>query len=178
VINILGMAGAGKSTQGKLLAKKLNCAWESSGDLVRDKLSGQSREDMLSGKLIDDQTILDLLAREFKKMKVDSQEFVFDGFPRSLAQAKWLVSNVKKGSIMMTAIIHLTAHREVALARLSQRSRKDDTQEAIARRVADYEHTILPILDYLKAAGMPVYDIDGDGTINEVEAKIHKKLGI
>lgn len=172
------MAGAGKSTQGKLLSKKMGWAWESSGDLVRDRLTGQARKDMLAGKLVDDQTILELLKREFKMMQVDSQEFVFDGFPRSLSQAKWLVQNVKTGNIMMTAIIHLTAHKEVALARLSQRSRKDDTEEAIARRVADYEQTILPILKYLRSAGMPVYDVNGDGTIEEVEANIHKALGV
>jgi adenylate kinase len=172
------MAGAGKSTQGKLLAKRLGCPWESSGDLHREKLAGKDRDDMLSGKLTTDEVTLSLLEKEFKKMNVDSEEFVFDGFPRSLKQAEWLVDKVKAGEIKVTAIIHLTAHRDVALARLAQRSRKDDTDSAIARRVADYEETILPILDYLRKVGMPVYDVDGDGTIKEVESNIHAALGV
>jgi adenylate kinase len=177
VINILGMAGSGKSTQGKLLAERIGCVWESSGDLHRKKLTGQAREDMLSGKLIKDETTLALLEREFKKMQVDRKEFVFDGFPRSLRQAQWLVENVKNGKIKMTGIIHLVAHKEVALERLMHRSRKDDTELAITQRLSDYEQTILPILDYLKSEGMPVFDIPADDPIKDVESKIDKALG-
>ncbi|MDB5160993.1 MAG: adenylate kinase [Candidatus Saccharibacteria bacterium] len=172
------MAGSGKSTQGKLLAERIGCIWESSGDLHRKKLTGPAREDMLSGKLIRDEVTLAFLAEEFEKMHVDGTEFVFDGFPRSLKQAEWLVDNVRNGKIKMTGIIHLVAHKEIALERLMHRSRKDDTEPAIARRLSDYEQTILPILDYLRSEGMPVFDIEADDSIKEVELKIDEALGV
>jgi adenylate kinase len=178
VINILGLAGSGKSTQGKLLADKLGCEWESSGDLHRKKLKGKERQNMLDGKIITDEVTIKLLAEEFQHMKAGSREFVFDGFPRSVGQARWLAAEVKAGNIMMTAVVHLVAHDYVARERLLHRGRKDDTESAIERRFADYQKTILPIISYLKSQNMPVFEVNADGTIEEVSRQINEYLGI
>jgi adenylate kinase family enzyme len=66
-----------------------------------------------------------------------------------MAQAKWLVNKVKNGEVMMTALIHLNASKEVTKERLLSRGRPDDYEDAINERFHEYEKVIVPILKYL-----------------------------
>jgi adenylate kinase len=178
VINILGVAGSGKSTQGMLLAERLKCPWVSIGQLLRQKLEGDAREDMLQGKIINDEITLGVLKEDLVAQNAATDEVVLDGFPRTMSQAEWLAGEVEAGNIKMTGIIHLVADKNVAMDRLLQRGRRDDTEEAIHQRFSAYHQTIIPILDYLKSRGLPIYDIDADLSIPEVEKEVDKALGI
>jgi adenylate kinase len=178
VINVLGLAGSGKTTQGQLLAKKLNCPWISMSDLLRAKGDESVQADIQAGRIVDDRITLAVLDEDLKAKQADKKECIVDGWPRAINQANWLIDKAKKGEIMITAILHLRADNQIARQRILKRHRKDDTEQAINQRFKDYHQTILPILDHLQSSGLPVVEINADAGIDEVERQIDKALGI
>lgn len=171
----MGVAGAGKSMQGRRLADEKGLPWLSTGEFLRMLISGQKRLDMLAGKLLNDQEMIELVQKIFSI--IDSrEEFVLDGFPRTVAQADWLINQVKHGQLAVTAVIHLTATEEVVSERLLKRGRQDDTAEAIRERFTEYEKSIKPILEEFKKAGVRVVDVDGDKSPEDVHDTIAASL--
>ena len=171
----MGVAGAGKSMQGRVLADELGLPWLSTGEFLRMLISGDVRREMVSGKLLDDEEIIRLVQKIFTVVDTD-QEFILDGFPRTAGQADWLLSQVKHGQLSVTAVIHLEATKEVVKQRLLKRGRQDDTEKAIEERFEEYEKNILPILQQFREAGVPVCDIDGDKSVVEVHDAIQAAL--
>jgi adenylate kinase len=161
MIILMGVAGGGKSTQGRLFADEHGYAWISTGELFRVLVTGERRREMLEGKLLDDQEVIELVDRTLKLIDLD-QEFLLDGFPRTKVQADWLLGEVKAGRLNLTAIFNLTASREVVKKRLLARGRQDDTNEVIETRFKEYENSTLPMVDYFRESGSAVYDIDAD----------------
>lgn len=155
----MGVAGSGKSMQGRLLADELGLPWLSTGEFLRMLISGEQRQDMVAGKLLDDQQIIALVQKIFHLINTE-QEFVLDGFPRSTAQADWLLGQVKHGQLKISAVIHLQASLEIVQKRLMSRGRPDDTAKSISERFDEYDKAIKPILTHFKEAGIPVCDID------------------
>lgn len=175
MIIFAGVAGSGKSLQGKLLADRLGLPWLSTGEFLRMLISGERRKDMLAGKLLEDQEIIALVQRMFAVVDV-SNEFVLDGFPRTVAQADWLLNQAKHGQLKITAVIHLTASEGAVRKRLLERGRQDDTESAIAERFKEYNESIRPILNDFKDAGVKVFDIEGEQSVEDVHASIKKAL--
>lgn len=171
MIVFMGVAGAGKSVQGRRLADEMGLPWLSTGEFLRMLISGDKRKQMLSGQLLGDEEIISLVQKVFAVVDVE-HEFVLDGFPRSVGQADWLLNQVKYGQLDVTAIIHITASEKVVEERLLSRGRQDDHQEAISARFAEYRETILPILDQFKQANVAVFDINGDRSEDEVHDDI------
>lgn len=170
-----GVAGSGKSVQGRMLADERALPWVSTGEFLRMLISGEKRKDMLAGKLLEDKEIINLIRKIFTIVDT-TQEFVLDGFPRTLAQADWLLSQVKHGQLQITGVIHLTASKKGVRDRLLSRGRLDDTVEAINTRFKEYEREILPILDHFRSINVPVYDINGEQEIFKVHKDISKAL--
>jgi adenylate kinase len=175
MIIFMGVAGSGKSMQGRLLADTEGLPWLSTGEFLRMLIAGEERKDMLAGKLLDDEEIIGLVQKIFTVIDVE-EEFVLDGFPRTVGQADWLLNQVKYGQLDVTAVIHLTASEQAVLERLLSRGRLDDTQEAISERFQEYEQAIKPILDQFKSAGIPVLDINGEQSVEAVQADITRAL--
>lgn len=171
MIIFMGVAGSGKSMQGKMLADELALPWLSTGEFLRMLISGDKRKDMLHGHLLEDQEIIALVQKIFTIID-PSEEFVLDGFPRTVAQADWLLNQVKHGQLGITAVIHLTASEAVVRERLKGRGRQDDTDEAIAERFKEYEEAAKPILEHFRTANIPVHDIDGEAKVSEVHTQI------
>lgn len=171
MIIFMGVAGAGKSMQGRRLADELGLPWVSTGEFLRMLISGEPRKDMVSGKLLEDEEIIRLVQRIFTVVDTE-EEFILDGFPRTSGQADWLLSQIKHGQLDLTALIHLKATKEVVKERLLSRGRQDDTPEAISERFDEYEQNIVPILAQFKEAAAKVVDIDGDKPENEVHDAI------
>lgn len=171
MIVFMGVAGAGKSAQGRALADELGLPWLSTGEFLRMLISGDPRKDMVSGKLLEDDEIIRLVQKIFTVVNTE-EEFILDGFPRTSGQADWLLGQVKHGQLSLTAVIHLTASEDVVRKRLLERGRQDDTEEAIAARFTDYRQNILPVLEQFKAAGIKVCDIDGGKSVAEVHDAI------
>lgn len=175
MIIFMGVAGAGKSRQGRVLADELGLPWLSTGEFLRMLISGEERNDMVAGKLLDDEEIIRLVQKIFTVIDTE-EEFILDGFPRTPGQADWLLSQIKHGQLNLTAVIHLTATKEVVKQRLLQRGRQDDTDEAIEARFNEYENHIVPILNQLREAGVKVCDIDGDRAVTQVHDDIKATL--
>lgn len=175
MIIFMGVAGAGKSMQGRKLADDMGYPWLSTGEFLRMLISGERRKDMLNGKLLEDQEIIGLIRKIFTVVDTN-QEFVLDGFPRTVAQADWLLSQVKHGQLQVTGVIHIIASEESVRQRLLERGRPDDYHEAISERFKEYEQAIKPILEHFKRANIPVYDIDGERSVEAVNASITEVL--
>ena len=179
MIIILGIAGSGKTTQGQLLAKYLNCPWLSTGQILRDKVKDPAViQKMMAGEVLDDNILLPLLDAELKRLDASHQELVLDGSPRTMQQAEWLSGKAKDGEIKFTAVVHIVIDEETVKKRLLARRRPDDHQAAIAERFLEYEQAIKPILSYLKSQALPVHDIDGTPAPEVIADKIHKILGV
>jgi adenylate kinase len=159
MIILMGVAGAGKSMQGKILADEHGYAWISTGEILRVLVTGKRRQEMLQGKLLSDEEMINLMDKVLELIDTQ-QEFVLDGFPRTIPQADWLLEQVHKGRFALSAVVHLAASEEVVRARLLDRARPDDTEEAIAKRFSEYNSVTLPILEHLEREGAKVCKIN------------------
>ncbi|GAC1388326.1 MAG: adenylate kinase [Candidatus Saccharimonadales bacterium] len=177
MIIFMGVAGSGKSLQGKLLADQLGLPWLSTGEFLRMLVAGDRRKQMLAGELLDDQEIIGLVRKIFTIIDTN-HEFVLDGFPRTTAQADWLLNQVKHGQLKINGVVHLLADEEIVKQRLLGRGRPDDHNEAIAERFLEYEEAAKPIIEHFKAAGVPVYDIDGQADVGKIHDEIVHALNI
>lgn len=175
MIIFMGVAGSGKSIQGRLLADELGLPWLSTGEFLRMLISGKRRKEMLAGKLLEDQEIIALVQKIFNLIDT-RQEFVLDGFPRTSKQADWLLNQVKHGQLTITAVIHLVASTDTVYARLLERGRQDDSKEAITERFKEYKETALPILEHFEKAGIPVCSVDGERSVPEIHESIKALL--
>jgi len=161
VILVMGVAGAGKSVLGRRLADELGLPWLSTGEFLRMLVTGQRRREMLAGKLLDDAEMIALADRIFRIIDT-REEFILDGFPRTVFQAEWLIAQHKAGLLKISYIIHLEASEEVVAKRLLGRGRPDDTEESIAKRFAEYQSVTLPILQDYESKGLKVNHVNGE----------------
>jgi adenylate kinase len=173
MILLSGVAGAGKSMQGKILADEHGYAWISSGEIFRVLVTGKRRQEMLEGKLLSDDEVIRLFDKVFELIDTN-EEFVLDGFPRTIPQVDWLLDQVHKGRLTLTAVIYLAASEDVVRERLMRRGRQDDTEESIAQRFEEYRTMTVPILEHFKKEGVPICDIDASRSLREVHDAILK----
>ena len=176
LIIVLGLAGSGKSTQGKLLADSTGYKWLSTGVILRKNMSDEHKEEMLAGKVLDQQEVIDILAPELNLGSDQTTEIILDGFPRGVEQAQWLVDQRNNNLLVIESVIHILAHEKVVKERLLERGRQDDNEKAIDTSFDEYEHTIKPILDLFKSAGASVVEINGEQSIKAVHRQIVEKL--
>lgn len=167
----MGVAGAGKSVQGKLLAEKLGYEWVSTGELLRSSLNKEHRQEMLEGKLLDDQEIIDVIRQFFSDVS-PGQECILDGFPRTLVQANWLLEQ----HFNIQAVVHLKVPKDIVKERLLKRGRPDDNEESIDMRFKEYEKHTLPIIGRFKQRNLPVFEIGGEGDIGQVHEQILRNV--
>lgn len=177
MIILLGVAGSGKSTQSKMLAESNGLRSLSIGELLRSKITDFRRDQMLAGKMLNDNEVIDILLPELIRLG-DMPELILDGFPRSIYQANWLLSLLKKDLLKISYVVHLKAHKSIVKERLLVRARPDDYQEAIAERFYEYEHTIKPILAKLKSSSINIIEVQADKSADEVHKEIISKLNI
>lgn len=173
MIILMGVAGSGKSMQGKILADEHGYAWISTGEILRVLVTGKRRQEMLQGKLLSDEEMINLMDKVLDLIDT-KQEFVLDGFPRTVPQTDWLLKQVKEARFELSAVIHLAASEEVVQSRLLDRARPDDTKEAIAERFREYRAVTVPIIAHLKDMGARVCDIDASQDIRHVHDAILK----
>lgn len=166
-IILMGPVGSGKTTQADILSKELGLPHIQTGEIYRkiateNSYIGKKIKTILdAGDLIDDETTFEVIDKHLKEITGD---FVIDGFPRTLVQAKKEIFDVDK-------VFYIKISDKEALKRLLLRKRDDDTPEIIAERLKAYHQETEPILKYYKNQGKLV-EIDGEGNIEEVYDRI------
>ena len=185
-IFILGPQGSGKGTQAKLLADKLGFLFWDTGAVLRKNAdmvtsSGERAGDILrTGRLFTDDELLSVVKGELETLPRD-RGIVFDGIPRRIGQAEFLLKLLQSFGKKDFATIFLDVPKEESLKRLLLRwekeGRSDDTRQAIERRLEEYENNTVPMLDLLREC-TEFFTIDGRPSIEEVTKSIGKALGI
>ncbi len=183
---LFGPPGAGKGTQAKYLVKKLNGIQISTGDMLRDEIKKDSDigkkiiNDMNDGKFVNDEIVNKLIENAiFDKTK--KNRLIFDGYPRSLSQAKNLDFLLNSSNQKIDLIFFLNVNKKTIIKRIEKRKiiekRTDDDLETILKRYDTYMETTKPVLDfYSKNSNFHV--IDGSLEIKEITMKIDSFLNV
>lgn len=169
MIIILGMAGAGKSTQCRKLMTNGAYQWLAVGELLRTLETGMARAEMMHGHVLNDDIVTPIVRAELIRMG-DNPEILLDGCPRTIGQAQWLTTDVETPKV--SKIIHMVVDDETALNRLMHRGREDDTEDAMRLRFAGYHRDIGHVLDVFRSAGVMVCEVDASQEENRVYEEI------
>ena len=185
-IILFGPPGAGKGTQSQYLVKKLNGFQISTGDMLRNEIKINSNigkkifQDMNDGKFISDKIVNDLI----QNIVFDTEKkgrLIFDGYPRSLSQAKKLNLLLENSNQKIDFIFFLNVNKETIIKRVEKRkileNRSDDNLETILNRYDAYMKTTKPVLDFY-SKNSNFCEIDGTLKIDEITSKIDAFLNV
>ena len=179
-IILFGPPGAGKGTQAKYLVTKLNSFQISTGDMLRNEIQNDTEigkmiiNDMNEGKFISDE-IVNKLIKNVVQDPQKKNKLIFDGYPRSLSQAKNLDILLEHSKQKIDFIFFLNVDKETIITRIKKRKvlekRSDDDLDTILKRYDTYMKTTKPVLDfYTKNSNF--YEIDGSQKIDQITNKI------
>ena len=185
-IILFGPPGAGKGTQARYLVKKLNSFQISTGDMLRDEIQNDTEigkkiiNDMNDGKFVNDEIVNELIKKAiFNPQKKDN--LIFDGYPRSISQAKNLDNLLKDSHQKIDFIFFLNVNKDTIIKRVEKRKilekRSDDDSSTLIKRYETYMETTKPVLDFY-SKNTNFYEIDGDLEINEITAKIDAFINV
>ena len=185
-IILFGPPGAGKGTQSKHLVNKLNSFQISTGDILRDEIKKdtdigkQIINDMNEGKFVSDE-IVNKLIKNHMNDPLKKEKLIFDGYPRSLSQAKNLDLLLNNSNQKINFIFFLNVDKDTIIKRIEKRKilekRSDDDLKTILKRYDTYMETTRPVLDYY-SKNPNFYEIDGALEIDEITAKIDAFLNV
>jgi adenylate kinase len=180
LIVFIGPPGSGKGTQAKQLLAHLGIPHLSTGELLRAAKQADSQLGRLAsqymdhGRLVPDPLVLAMVGEKLNEPQF-AKGCLFDGFPRTLQQAKSLDESLAQRGTPLNMVLELVADENELVARMLKRAaaekRVDDTPETIAQRLEVYRKQTAPLLDYYRSQGKLV-SIDGMGTPDEVFARI------
>ena len=183
---IFGPPGAGKGTQSNNIVKKFNLYQISTGDLLRDEVKNQTDlgkdiENIISkGDFATDEIVNELI----KKAIYDSNKknkLIFDGYPRSLNQAKNLNLLLSNTNQKIDFIFFLNVNKDTIIKRIEKRKmlekRSDDNLNTILKRYDTYMETTRPVLDFY-SKNRNFYEINGDEEIHVISSKIEHILSV
>ena len=185
-IILFGPPGAGKGTQSKYLEKKLNNFQVSTGDMLRDEIKKETEigkkiiSYMDDGKFVDDEIVNKLM----KNVIFDPQKkgkLIFDGYPRTLDQAKNLDMWLSESNQKLDFIFYLNVNKDKIVKRIEKRKiiekRSDDDLKTILKRYDTYMETTKPVLNYYSNKSN-FNEIDGGLEIAEITNKINSILKV
>lgn len=176
MILMMGSAGAGKSLQGHQLADQYGYAYISTGEIFRVLITGKRRNEMLQGKLLSDDEVINVIDKVLDLIDTKDQ-FLLDGFPRTKPQVDWLLEQHKAGRLPLPTVINLEVTEDVIRERLQKRGRLDDNEEAITYRFQSYQAVTRPLLEYMQKKGFEVIDIDANRDPQAIHRDILRALG-
>ena len=181
---LLGVQGSGKGTQAKRIASDYGLAHIATGDILRAAMAegtplGQRVKPIYdAGELVPDDLMIELI-RERLQSADTGNGFILDGFPRTMAQADALDEMLSEIDRPLAVVFELQVPLDVAIERLSKRAveegRRDDTPDAIAKRIELYNQETAPLVSHYRLAGNLV-GIHGDRPATEVFAEIQDAL--
>ena len=185
-IILFGPPGAGKGTQSKYLVNKLNNFQVSTGDILREEIKkntaiGQKiKNSMNEGKFVSDEIVNSLI----EKIIYDSQKkdkFIFDGYPRSLSQAKYLNLLLDNSNQKIDHIFFLNVNKDTIIERIEKRkileNRSDDNTDTILKRYDTYMETTRPVLDFY-SKNPNFHEINGTQEIDQITREIEAFVNV
>ncbi len=188
-IIFIGPQGSGKGTQVDMLAKSLGALDQlvtkiQTGDIFRSlslrKNYAASKIDQCirAGNLMPDAITSGLVIDKLIQEVSLNNTILFDGYPRNKAQLNTLRQVLNFFDRDEIYVIHLETSEEIVIKRMKDRGRNDDTDESIRARLATYSKETIPLLENLRdLENVTVYDINGEGSVNDVHNMIVKSLG-
>jgi adenylate kinase len=185
-IVIFGAPGAGKGTQSELIIEKYALHHISTGDILRHEIENRTPSGIIAqryidqGHLVPDQLIMDILADILDRYP-QSKGYIFDGFPRTLSQAKALDTMLSEKGTTIAAVLCLSVEEKDLIIRLLKRGefsgRTDDNMEVIRERLNVYKEQTEPLKEYYKKQGK-LFDIKGYNTIEDTFERITEVIDI
>ena len=179
-IVIFGAPGSGKGTQSEKIVEKYGINHISTGDVLRAEMKngtelGKTAKGYIDqGQLIPDELMIDILASVFDSFK-DSKGVIFDGFPRTIAQAEALKKMLAERGQDVSVMVDLDVPEEELMVRLIKRGkdsgRADDNEETIKKRLHVYHSQTAPLIDWYKNEEKYQH-INGLGTMEGIFAEI------
>ena len=181
-IVLFGKPGAGKGTQASVLKEKFELVHISTGDVFRYNISNQTELGTLAksymdkGELVPDSVTINMLADEVDRSIAEAKGYIFDGFPRTTAQAEALDTLLSDKGMQVDATIALEADEDELTARLLERGktsgRTDDTDEVkIRTRFAEYNAKTAPLIEFYKKQNK-LHSVNGIGEIDQITERI------
>ena len=185
-IILFGPPGAGKGTQSKYLVNKLNNFQVSTGDILRDEIKKNSdigqqiTSNMNEGKFVSDEIVNSLI----EKLMLDPRKkdkLIFDGYPRSLSQAKYLDLLLNNSNQKIDHIFYLNVNKDTIIERIEKRktleNRSDDNTDTILKRYVTYMETTRPVLDYY-SKNPNFHEINGTQEIDQITKEIEAFINV
>lgn len=182
---LFGPPGSGKGTQSERLIAKYGLKHLSTGDLLRSEIAAQTplgmeaKKNMDKGQLVPDEVVIGMISSALEA-NPQAKGFLFDGFPRTVAQAEALDKLLKLKGTQINAMISLLVTEEELIKRLLNRGltsgRSDDTNEEVIRaRITEYRNKTSVVADYYKQFDK-LAEIKGEGSIDDIFAALSKEI--
>ncbi len=184
-IVIFGPPGSGKGTQSENLIKTYNLAHISTGDLLRKEISTNTQLGYLAkqhidkGELVPDEVIIGMIDSFLERMDNGTKGVIFDGFPRTVDQAKALEDILKSYKTNVSVMLNLEVPEDELVTRLIERGktsgRSDDNLETIKKRIEVYNTQTKPVMNFYKKEGK-LANINGVGSIDDIFGRISEAV--
>lgn len=184
-IVLFGPPGSGKGTQSEKIIEKYGLIHISTGDLLREQVAAQTelgkqaKEIMDKGELVSDKIVIGMIREKLEKHQ-DGQGFIFDGFPRTVEQARELRKALTDYDERVSVLISLEVPREELVKRLLKRGkdsgRSDDNLETINNRIDVYTRQTIPVTYYYDKMHKHA-PIEGIGTVDKIFDLITEVIG-
>lgn len=182
---LFGKPGAGKGTQAAFLKDKYNLVHISTGDIFRYNIKNETKLGKLAqsymdkGDLVPDEVTIQMLQEEVEK-NPNAEGFIFDGFPRTIAQAEALDAFLTSKGMRIHGTLALEADDEALIKRLVERGKvsgrtDDQDEEKIRNRFTEYNEKTAPLIAFYQAQGK-YHPINGIGTIEEITTRLSETI--
>ena len=181
-IILFGPPGAGKGTQAQIIVNKFNLFQVSTGEMLREEINKDTEigkkiiNNMNDGKFVEDEIVNKLL----EKIIVDTKKMnklIFDGYPRTINQAKNLEILLKKSNQKIEYVFFLNVNKDAIVKRIERRKilekRLDDDANTILKRYDTYMEITKPVLDYY-SKNQNFHEVDGSMEISDISQKIEE----
>ena len=183
---LFGPPGSGKGTQSAKLIEKYKLVHLSTGDILRGEIAAQTplgieaKKKMEKGELVSDEIVIGMISNKLDQ-NASAKGFIFDGFPRTTAQAKALDTLLTQKGTSITVMLSLDVEKQELIDRLLNRGkdsgRADDQDlSVIENRIAVYNRETAIVQDYYKAQGK-LKDIQGVGSIDDIFNRLCAAIG-
>ncbi len=183
---LFGPPGSGKGTQSENIISKFGLLHISTGDILRAEVAAETplgveaKKNMDNGELVPDEVVIGMISSKLDAHP-DAKGFIFDGFPRTVAQAEALDKLLEFKNNPINLVISLEVQEEELIKRLVQRGkesgRSDDNEEIITNRIKQYHAKTAPVADFYKTQDKLV-SVEGIGSISDIFEAISSKIDL